>query len=321
MADFLGRFDEQRGGEGDLLGALAELDEPPGAEPPCRPVDLDEVAAAAAAAFDPTGPDAPARLRVLGIIDGLDPDQPLAPPEVCVGLDRPVWRDLEAHFPDWLLPGRGALLEDSAIALETNATFNDALVVGYNTQLLSELRWRNQQLASRCTPLRVVWGRADTATGASIPDILSVGDWPRASGLGATSHRPPGAAGRDLVLVFRGRLFLRYPQTTLYLVSAMRDGAADFSQDPADGAARVLPGFQGRIGPDVTFFGFPGFPAGGIRDHWAVLEEPPSGNRFYNVGEATPPADADGVTFAWVAFADPVRVLIPGSMLVPGDGP
>ena len=57
-------------------------------EPPCRPVDLDALAEGVSAAFDPTLETAPARVRVLGTLEGLDPAEPLAPPEVCVGLER-----------------------------------------------------------------------------------------------------------------------------------------------------------------------------------------------------------------------------------------
>jgi hypothetical protein len=232
-----------------------------------------------------------------------------------------VWRDLEAEFAEWLLPGVGALAEDRVMAVETHPTFIDALLVGFNTQLLAELRWRNQRVASGCTPLRVFWGRTDTATGNPVDDIVGVANWAATSALGDPSHRPGGAATPDLVLVFRSGLFLRYPETVIYLVSAVHDGATDFSRDPAEGATRVLPSFQGRIGTDVTFFGFQGFPPADILRHWVVLEEPPSGYRFYNAGEKVPPQGSDGAGFASFTFADPVRALIRGDTLVPEGAP
>jgi hypothetical protein len=321
MIEFLQQFDSLGGEIGDLLFVLRQLDEPPSVELPCVPVRLPELCAGVSSAFDPRGAGAFICTRVLSTIDRLDPAQPLAPPEVCIGLDRPVWRDLAAHFSDWLLPGVGALPEDSVIALETNPTFIDALLVGYNTQLLSELRWRNQPLATGCTPLRVFWGRADTVTGDIVRDTDGIAGWGGASSLGDSSHRPDGAASADLVLVFRGRLFDRYPKTLSYLVSALRGGAVDFNEDPATDAVRVLPSFQGRIGPDVTFFGFQGFPSGEVRRHWVLLEEPPAGVRFYNARAKVPPANADGAAFASFTFADPVRVLIRGDRLAPAGVP
>jgi hypothetical protein len=236
---------------------------------------------------------------------------------VCIGLDRPVWRDVEETFAEWLLPGVAALPQDSVIALETNPAFTEALLVGYNTQLLAELRWRNIRVATGCTPLRVFWERANTSSGDRIDDIVGVPNWPAASDVGAPSHRPGGASGTDLVLVFRGRLFLRYPKTLLYLVSARHGGAVDWDQDPDPAAARILPSFQGRIGSDVTFFGFQGVAPTAAEDHWVVLEEPPTGYRFYNTGEQPAPVGADSAAFAAAMFADPVRVLIRGDTVVP----
>lgn len=312
-------FPEPADRHDDLLRLVGELLEEPDPEPRCRPVDLGALADGVVRAFDPTRSDAPARVRVLSTISGLDPAQPLTPPEVCVGLDRPVWRDLNEAFPEWLLPGVGDLPEDAVIAVETNPVFTDALMVGYNTQLLGELRWRNLPIATGCTPLRVFWERADTGTGDRIDDITGIAGWPANSDLGAPAHRPGGAAGRDLVLVFRGQLFLRYPKTLLYLVSAVHGGTTRYDLDPVAGASRALPSFQGRIGADVTFFGFQGVVPDDISTHWVVLEEPPAGYRFYNASGETPPPGGDGAAFADDTFADPVRVLIRGDRLAPSS--
>jgi hypothetical protein len=85
----------------------------------------------------------------------------------------------------------------------------------------------------------------------------------------------------------------------------------------------VLPGFQGRIGGDVTFFGFQGFRPDDITAHWLVFEEPPAGYRFDNTISPlpplpNPPPPAD--TWAADSFALPVRVLIRGDRLDP-EGP
>jgi hypothetical protein len=296
----------------NVLDVIKSLAEPPEKPKPCTPIDPGPVIVV----FDPTGPDAPATTQVLSTIQGVDP--PLAPPEVCVGLDRPVWRDLNEHFSEWLLPGVGNLPDDSVIALESNPVFTDAFLAGYNTQVVSELRWRNLRIATNCTPLKVFWERAHTGTGARIDDIVGLETWPDTSDLGTPSHRPGGAAAHDLVLAFRGQLFLRFPKTAFYLVSAVHAGKVDFSKDPASAAPKILPSFQGRIGADVMFFGFQGFPATDVVKHWVALEEPPAGFRFWNLNGYTPTGDdTDGARFADHAFGDAVRVLIRGDHLAP----
>lgn len=309
---FLERFPEPATEE-DLPDILDDLDEPEPVEPPCSPVDLDVLVDGVTAAFDPTGDEASAIVRVLETIDGWDPAQPLAPPEVCIGLDRPVWSDVADAFPEWLLPGVGAVPEDAVIAVETNPRFVDDLLTGINTQLLGELRWRNIPVATGCTPLRVFWDRADTGSGTRVDDIIGLHAWDDTSDVGASQHRPAGASGRDLVVLIRGHLFLRYPATVVYLTSAVHGADPDFDQDPLDLDDRVLPSFQGRIADDVTFFGFQGFDPGDVTSHWLVFEEPPAGYRFANDVSSAPQAH----TWAEEAFAHPVRVLIRGDALDP----
>lgn len=310
MRLFLARYPEPARKE-DLTDLVSDLVEDPPRELPCTPVHLDNLANGVLAAFDPALPNASAVIRVLATIDGIDPDQPLAPLEACIGLDRPVWADVRNTFPEWLLPGVGALPEDSLIAVETNARFIDSLLTGLNTQLLGELRWRNIPVATGCTPLRVFWDRADTSSGDRVDDITGIASWGDASDVGDHQHRPVGVSGRDLVIVVRGQLFLRYPSTVVYLVTAQHGGTTDFTRDPEPAAARVLPGFQGRIGRDVTFFGFQGFEPDHITSHWLVFEEPPAGYRFDNSLSASQEADS----WAVESFALPVRVLIRGDRL------
>ena len=83
------------------------------------------------------------------------------------GLDRPAWADLgRVSSPEWLLPGVGELDPQRCDrAWQRNPAFIDAYLAGLNTQLLSELHWRNIPVASGCTPIRRFWDRADTASG------------------------------------------------------------------------------------------------------------------------------------------------------------
>ncbi len=302
--------------DADLADVVRELSPSTAADPVLTEVDLQGLAGGVAAAFDPTAGLGPVLTRVLETVGGVDPAQPLAPPELCVGLDRPLWADVERAFAEWLIPGVGQLPENAVIPLETNPAFIDAFLTGANTQLLSELRWRNIPVATGCTPLRRFWDRADTATGERVDDIVGVHLWEGDSTLGAASHRPGGATGRDLVVIVRGALFLRYPSTIVFLQSAVHGADPSFDVDPAPEAERILPGFQGRLGKDVAFFGFPGVPVPAMARNWLVFEEPPAGYRFAN-DVATPATGGD----AWAAdaLAQPVRVLIRGDVLVPEE--
>jgi hypothetical protein len=258
----------------------------------------------------------PAAVRVLSTVEGLDSGQPLAPPEACAGLERAVWSDVAAAFDEWLLPGVGQLPANSVVALQTNPIFIEPFLVGLNSQLLTELRWRNIPVATGCTPIRRFWDRADTSAGGRVDDIAGIASWPAGSGLGDASHLAVGAGTRELVVALRGDLFLRYPTTLVYLQPAVLSaGAADFDADPDPAAPRVFPAFQGRMAADVAFFGFPTVAVNDLATYWLVLEEPPSGFRFANDVATTAAAGHD---WAAATLAEPVRVLIQGDSLVAG---
>jgi hypothetical protein len=306
----------------DLLSLLPQLGPLQPGDPVEQPLALDALASGVNAAFDPTTVTAPAIVRVLatisgGVDGGIDPEQPLAPPEPCLGLGRPAWADLAAEYPEWLLPGAGDLGANTVVALESNAAFIDAYLAGLNTQLLGELRWRNIPVATGCTPIRRFWDRADTTTGEPRDDVAGIASWPADGELGDATHRAPGTTERELVIAVRGDLFLRYPATMVYLRSAVHppSTAADFGQDPADAAPHVLPGFRGRLRDDIVFFGFPDVDVIELPHYWLVFEEPPAGYQFRNDSGSGP---GEGHTWAAQMLAPPVRVLIRGDHLDPG---
>jgi hypothetical protein len=301
--------------DGPSLRILAKalVTEPP--DRPCRPVaNLQTLEEVVTAAIDPTVDPPLVQRRVLDGITGLE-HQPLTPPEICVGLDLPVWTFLRDRAPDWLLPGVNRLEEDAVVALQSNPTFVDAFLLGLNVQVLGELRWRNVPIATGCTPMKMFWGQVDVADNARRPDIRGVDRWPATSPLGHPDHQPPPPAGTDLVLVFRSDLFRRYPLTLVYAAPAPMDaGAPNWQADPPFGGDRLLPMFQGRIGEDVTFFRFDLSPAA-ARACWVVLEESPPTYSFRN-DVAT--GALDGAQFAVDTFHNPVRVLIRGQDLIAG---
>lgn len=295
----------------DLLPSLV-TEAPPA--PPCRVLDLPAVAADLTRAFDPTRDTGAARRRVLATIDGLVGVDPLAPPELCPSLPRPAWQFLADRAPHWLLPGVGDVPPDTVVAVQTNPAFVDSFMVGLNGAVVAELRWRNLPVSTGCTPLRTFWQRL--GPDGPLTDVVGVAGWADGSRLGADAHRPGDAGGADLVLVFRGELFRRFPRTLLSLRSAKVGGTVRFDRDPTGDP--IWPTFQGAIGDDVTFFGFTSVPAGAVGEHWIMVEEPPGGFRFLARDDVSDVAD--GATYAKRTLAPPVRVLIRGDIFTPGEG-
>ena len=201
----------------------------------------------------------------------------------------------------------------------------DGYLLGLNTQVLAELRWRNMPLATGCTPLKMFWGRIDPNTDIQLNDIRDVGNWQDASHLGDADHQSPNVGNKNLVVVFRSDLFRRYPQTIVSAVEAQRDpqGQPLWDKDhlPGSQSPREWPIFQGSIGEDVTFFGF-GLTPQQAQDYWIVIEEPPSGYTFRNDHADNAPdlpasPSADGGNYARERLTQPTRVLIKGGEFIP----
>jgi hypothetical protein len=339
LVDFAPHVDRLGGEEavravGELVGLL-EHDGENGDG--CRPLDdFGPLVDAVSGLCDPHRPDTGALVRVHETVHGL-PEPWLAPPDLSPELDLPLSVFLQEAAPDWLLPGIRDVPMDRALGAASNPVFIEAFLVGANQRSIGELRWRNIPIVTGWMPLRRFWnriGRAGTPTegpqtdvdgivdldrlrAATLPDgsLDPAADWLRwgaGTRLGAPEHRPDPTRGEDFVVVFRTTLFHRYPATIVTLVVARvgADGEPDWTVDP-DFGSPVHPTFSGRIGIDLSYFGFPVDPQAGRR-HWVVIEEPPPGPRFWSPGEgpAAAPWSGDGGAVAAAAVARPVRVLL-----------
>lgn len=314
-----------------LLGLLPE------AQPPdCAPIDLKSVAGIVRKAVDPSGPEAPARRRTQGRIDGYELVH-LGPPALPVGIDFPVWTLLRDHAPEWLVPGADDLPEHSVVAMQTNPVFIDGCMVGINAQLLREMHWRNLSVTSNSTPLLMFWGHVNFETNEREAEIKPIDGWPHDSALGAQEHQvlqPGDTSGKnDLIILFRSDLFRRYPATLVYLVKPLPDvdsalkATPDFSFTAAGRADRIFLGplFKGVIDGDLVFFAFDIDPTV-LDQYWLVLDEPPAELRFRGVNSAgqplpgttpqlAPAPDANAAAFASRTIDLPTRVCIDGSYL------
>jgi hypothetical protein len=202
--------------------------------------------------------------------DTLDPvmDAPAFP--------QPMYEALRDLSPAFLFPGLEQVPPDSVQLLETNAKFVESFMVGLNAEMGRELLWRGYPTDQRGTYFQHFWDAL--ATGAEPPpDIPPIHRWgQRKLGENATGV----AAGNKLVLLIRGELLRRYPNTVIYAVRAVRNGARfDLPPEPM---VEIHPVFRGTLDPDVTFLGFDLTAADAIKDAglFFVLQQQPTEPRF-----------------------------------------
>jgi hypothetical protein len=179
--------------------------------------------------------------------------------------DRPAYDLLNAVAPEWVLPGLADVPPNSVSLVETNAAFVEAFLLGLNHGLAHELSWRRFPVDRMGT----YFGRFWPALDGSASTDTDIRGW-TAGALGAHIGQP-GA----LVLLVRGELLRRYPETEVYALRSTPAGGP--GDDP------ILPIFSGRWGDDVSFVGFPlteeeAFADGS--DLWFVIEEAAHRARF-----------------------------------------
>jgi hypothetical protein len=170
--------------------------------------------------------------------------------------------------------------------LETNQPFIESYMVGLNHEFARELLWREYPTDQRGSYFRQFWdvsatlkdpalkGQAEEIAREPYYDIPKLHLWRRASKLGSHDNRQkPGEPQREeLVLVIRGELLKKYPNTVIYAHKAKwltnKDGAPDVNlirglehqeegdKEKPDPAFIRTPLYQAKVDPDIYFLGF-----------------------------------------------------------------
>lgn len=200
------------------------------------------------------------------------------PEEIVDAMAHPDFEDaMYAYLRDvnkeLLIPNLHLIPPNTISLLETNPRFIESYMVGLNHEMGRELLWREYPTDLRGSYFRQFWevkgmSNPDTPADAEqLKDITKIHAWPSASPLGA--HKPPPSPRADVqpgqkqvVMVVRGELLKRYPNTVVYAQKAIDDGhggnairETDLTQAQFE-AELKFPLFGAEIDPDLRFFGF-----------------------------------------------------------------
>jgi len=225
-----------------------------------HPVDLAELRDTVVAALHPTQTIERAVASRLKAGPGVSwtPSDPLQEVMAAPDFPQPMYEPLRDLGQDWLLPGLELVPQNSISLLVTNQAFIEAYMAGLSHEMARELRWHEYPTDQRGTYFRQFWDVRGyvpppntTIDPESMLDITRMHTWPRASTIGSHPARQLPPSGAHLVLLVRGELLRRYPNTLVYAVKAKRGG-----QKRDLGTEEKHPVFRGTLKPDVTFFGF-----------------------------------------------------------------
>ncbi|MGW0912644.1 hypothetical protein ACWD1Z_12970 [Streptomyces sp. NPDC002784] len=193
-----------------------------------------------------------------------DDDRPLRPIMAHPRFTVPIAEELLARWPDWALPGIGALPTDSVTLLETNPEFIASLLVGLNHEFNRELLWREFPTDQRGTPFARFW----PGDGADVEEIAL---WPLDAPLGGRLRT--GGEG-DLAMLVRADLLRRFPGTALLAVR----GVGGKLPPAFDG----IPGTALALDESTVLYLFTGLSEERARaeDWFFVFREPMRGTQF-----------------------------------------
>jgi hypothetical protein len=190
----------------------------------------------------------------------------------------PMYEKLRDISSELFLPNLQLIPPNTISLLVTNPEFIESYMTGLNHEFGRELLWREYPTDQRGSYFRQFWdvkGIIAEDTGLKpeeladmYKDIEPLDQWPTASHLGRhrNKKRPQG---KQLVLVVRGELLKKYPNTIIYAQKAhiFKDehGVADPREEPiiteikTDAEMKTdirFPIFRAEIQPDFRFFGF-----------------------------------------------------------------
>lgn len=251
------------------VGLRRSVMSPSGARPQSVPIDVRGVVDTLDAELNP---DAALTAQVYDRVTGLAPavGRVPIPPRIEAAFEFPIpaVQLLTRLSPEHLLPGYGSLPADSVSLMALNRRFIEAYMLGLNHEMSREMAWRRFPARLDTTWFRRFWDYA--VSDPSRRDIRSISQWSPSSNLGTHDPAPVNARAQTVVML-KSPLFMRYPETSVYLVPAeWRPGAGPSQADIyraapatehrapilADPSKRQPPIFAGSVGGQGRFFGF-----------------------------------------------------------------
>jgi len=165
----------------------------------------------------------------------------------------PAYLAIKKLSQDFILPNVSRLPENSLTLMESNQKFIEAVMAGLNHEMARELLWREFPTDQRGSYFRQFWSVNDNILETNPErklDIRKMHEW--RSALGGNGMR----AARNLVLVVRGHLFKKYPNTLVFAQKAQYDRNQPRKLAEATEANVRFPIFTAELEPDIYLFGF-----------------------------------------------------------------
>ncbi|EOZ93597.1 hypothetical protein A33Q_3543 [Indibacter alkaliphilus LW1] len=184
----------------------------------------------------------------------------------------PTYNYLEEISQDFIIPNISEVPKDSILLMEVNHKFIESFLLGMNHEMSRELLWREFPTDLRGSYFRHFWeydNNPFAIIDENLPpeefmeqlkdfqdsnaDIQELHRWKSGSSLKKLGQN--GRNGLGLVLLVKGDLFKKYPNTLVYAQRGVNQGNQTILSDYNSSNAS-WPVIKGHLEPDIYFFGF-----------------------------------------------------------------
>jgi hypothetical protein len=188
-----------------------------------------------------------------------------------------MYAPLESISSEYFVPNLKLVPDNTISLLQTNQPFIESYLAGLNHEFARELLWREYPTDQRGSYFRQFWDvstyvdrqhRDPKMLTEYLKDVPPMHEWAASSALGSHNKRDAEGDAGQVVLLIRGALLKRYPNTFIYAQKAMwgqgpranrlmlSDETGElFASQPQSTALR-FPLYKARVAPDIYFIGF-----------------------------------------------------------------
>jgi hypothetical protein len=192
-----------------------------------------------------------------------------------------MYEPLRDISEEYLVPNLNLIPPNTISLMVTNQAFIESYMVGLNHEFSRELLWREYPTDQRGSYFRQFWNvdsyvdkknLSSAELEEKLKDIPVIHRWGATTRLGTHKHRETGGDKAQLVLVLRGDLLKRYPNTVIYAMKAKwatdknelviwdETGEKPGPAGPNDASFTDInikyPLFKAEVKPDIVFIGF-----------------------------------------------------------------
>jgi hypothetical protein len=183
----------------------------------------------------------------------------------------PTFYYLREYSASYVVPSAASLLKDSITYFRTNPQFEEAFLMGMNTEMGQELLWREYPTDQRGSYFRKFWDQEDLPEKKLLDKYYDVKPLHKWKGCLGQNHMV-GKNGM-LVFVIRGELMQSYPSASVYLSKKVGDLLKK----------ELTPCMSSWLTDEILLVGFNNLQSNALAGYYLTFEQQPLSLQFERV--------------------------------------